>query len=423
MTYDYIVVGGGVAGLAVAELLQRAGRNVLLVEANDWLCGEASAQQQGWFHTGALYAALPTNEYFRKLVGNLDDLLNYYSGFPRMNLVAGRNLMMTTREGWFNNSRMYYFYTSPAAGHIKLPMRLLWHLAILRATSRLSWFENIDFSRELTPQLGHLMLTLRLSRNIAKRTFEFDLGPISRVLVSRDRTMNTDLICEDLLKSFLSAGGLLKLGDKVVRIEKQRVVTEGGAYNAGHIIVTSGSGVQTLADIGVPVRIVKSPLLVVAPSLSSVNFVKMTPRITETFNHIYHACSEGDYSVIGNARYFDIHDKVNDAAVEQLIIDTASKVFGLDISGRQASFYFGYKTEVPKVGYLRNYLYQIIEAKNCVVALPGKMSLAFSLAVNVCKHFGVDPPKQLRRMTDNIPLGSIREPEHLKRFRELCVEK
>ena len=90
-----------------------------------------------------------------------------------------------------------------------------------------------------------------------------------------------------------------------------------------------------------------------------------------------------------------------------------------NVSPDQASLYFGYKTEISGTPRQRNYQYQILEAENAVLALPGKLSLAFSLAVNVCRHFGVDPVTELRVFDGEAPSGTVEEPEHLQRFRRL----
>src|SRR4030095_17232371 len=85
MRRDFAVVGGGIAGLAIAELLQRSGASVVLIEKNKTLCSEASGEQQGGFHTGALYTALPDQFFFRAMVGNLHDLIDYYRVYPNKN--------------------------------------------------------------------------------------------------------------------------------------------------------------------------------------------------------------------------------------------------------------------------------------------------------------------------------------------------
>ena len=130
--HDFVITGAGIAGLAVAELLQRSGRSVLLLEAEEQLCCKASADQQGWFHTGALYAALPSSRYFRQLVGNLADLLNYYSTFANMNLASGRTLLAKSREGWFRNATCYYFYLAQRDSSIKGWQKPIWRLLCYR---------------------------------------------------------------------------------------------------------------------------------------------------------------------------------------------------------------------------------------------------------------------------------------------------
>ena len=40
--YDWIVIGGGICGISVAEILVREGKSVLLLEKNDKLVSETS---------------------------------------------------------------------------------------------------------------------------------------------------------------------------------------------------------------------------------------------------------------------------------------------------------------------------------------------------------------------------------------------
>jgi len=87
--YDWIVVGGGISGIAVAEILSRDGKSVLLIEKNELLASETSKQFHEWVHSGALYTLVPDNLLtLRYLLGATDDLLQFYSSFPRMNLTA-----------------------------------------------------------------------------------------------------------------------------------------------------------------------------------------------------------------------------------------------------------------------------------------------------------------------------------------------
>ena len=40
--YDWIVIGGGISGISIAEMLVREGKSVLLLEKNDKLASETS---------------------------------------------------------------------------------------------------------------------------------------------------------------------------------------------------------------------------------------------------------------------------------------------------------------------------------------------------------------------------------------------
>ena len=150
--YDFVVVGGGIAGLAIAELLQRSGASTVLFEQNEALCGEASAEQHGWFHTGALYSALSDPYFCRTIVGNLDDLMGYYSGFPNMNLRVDKHIFTLDQRGWFSNRTLFYAYTGLRG--VSWKWKLPWALAMYRAKRRMSWFETLDSSRTLSHQIG-----------------------------------------------------------------------------------------------------------------------------------------------------------------------------------------------------------------------------------------------------------------------------
>ena len=83
--YDWIIVGGGISGIAVAEVLCRAGNSVLVLEKNDTLASETSKVFHEWMHSGALYTLVPDNLLtLRYLLGATDDLLEYYSSYPAM---------------------------------------------------------------------------------------------------------------------------------------------------------------------------------------------------------------------------------------------------------------------------------------------------------------------------------------------------
>ena len=54
-TYDWIIVGGGIAGISLCEILTREGHSVALIEKNNKLASETTREFHEWVHTGSLY--------------------------------------------------------------------------------------------------------------------------------------------------------------------------------------------------------------------------------------------------------------------------------------------------------------------------------------------------------------------------------
>ena len=110
--YDWIVVGGGIAGVSIAEILCRQGKSVLLLEKNEKIAAETSKVFHEWLHSGALYSLVPDKlQTMRYLLGATDDLLEYYSGFERMNLYPSEaGVSITGNNGWFCNNYVQYRY-------------------------------------------------------------------------------------------------------------------------------------------------------------------------------------------------------------------------------------------------------------------------------------------------------------------------
>ena len=73
---------------------------------------ETSKVFHEWLHSGALYSLVPDNLLtMRYLLGAMDDLLEYYSSFSRMNLVPTESgISILGDDGWFNREYIEYRY-------------------------------------------------------------------------------------------------------------------------------------------------------------------------------------------------------------------------------------------------------------------------------------------------------------------------
>lgn len=389
--FDFLVIGAGIAGLAISELLQRSGVSVCLVEANDKICAETTSQQHGWFHTGALYAALPSPRFFRQLIGNIDDLLNYYAGFPGMNLRSGRHLVTTEADGWFSTRLVSYFYANASDTRIPLIEKPLWYLACLLAKGRLSWFETLDFTRELSHQISPFSFDARFSRVTRKRTLRnLNLPCKGSLLVSRDRTIDVHRVISDLVSSFVGCGGVIRVNTTIREIDGNSAYANDYQLHANHIIVAAGRSVKDLTRVAISSFL--SPMMVVAPSPFEENIVFMHPDPEYTLTHISHGLPNGrKYSVISGAMAIPESEYLDESEICRKFLLKANSVLARPLDPSNAKIFFGRKNEILFPGQERNYGYAIIDAENCTVAVPGKLSLCFSLAVNVCRHFGISP--------------------------------
>ena len=104
-TYDWIIAGGGIAGISLCEILTREGHSVALIEKNNKLASETTREFHEWVHTGSLYTLekdkMKTLKY---ILGSLDDLLEFYPSFKNMNLIpTSKGLKIDkTNKPWFN---------------------------------------------------------------------------------------------------------------------------------------------------------------------------------------------------------------------------------------------------------------------------------------------------------------------------------
>lgn len=418
--YDFAVVGGGIAGIAAAELLARSGQNVILLEAGSQFVSGASASQQGWAHTGALYAALPTSRYIRALLRNASIWLSYYRSFDRMNLEAGRPLSSRAARGWFRNITNWYFYLDAwKTPGIRPCMRPLWWLATQRAKIRLARIQSIDLARPIDTQLRLLDHPRHLLADSGPHFPPRLAGePRGIALPSQDRTLCMEAIAEDLLASFLASGGEFRLKTRVAALRRGEVITDDKVYLAKRTIVCTGRAIGELTDV--PVKVVKSPLLVTRPSLSESNLCVMAPTMELTFNHLFQAPDPADgYAVMGNASYYPADANVDDNQVMQHMLDHVRRIFGVDLSPGNCQLYFGYKTETPGLGQLRNYQYQIHDAGHAIVCLPGKATLAFSMAHQLCRSLGIDPVTHVPELNRGAVSSLVSPTQHRQASMEL----
>jgi glycine/D-amino acid oxidase-like deaminating enzyme len=426
--YDYAVVGGGIAGLAAAEMLARNGHSVVLFEKNDKLCQEASASQHGWFHFGSLYCMFPQPQFLRTLVGGVEDLIDHYSTAPGMNMRVSNSgdLYFDERPGaWFRDEPIEYIVAArnnpdfdlrrfDGIGNYLKKIFFLgtWEIAIKQFISRHRRFYKQDWrwrgdksATVLIPGAGWGDYTRDVIEKPDNDRCTLDADTHFQVK-GFDRPMVVRSIIGDLIGSFLAYGGRLEISCEVTAIDPlakggKRLTTTNGPHDAGHVVVAAGKWTSNVAP-DMKSKVVVSPLLVVYPAVNDRNFVRMTPFVDKSINHLHHRVGDRCYSLIGGGYSADPNNPLEiDTAVSQLT-DMAKKVFPAIADAEITGTYMGFKTEISsKVGE-RNYQYIIRQVDEAMTAIvPGKFSLGFSLAVNLYRALtGKMPGGQLKPFAD-----------------------
>lgn len=416
--FEYAVVGGGIAGLALAEIFARSGHKVALIEKHGTLCAETSSAHHGWFHFGSLYAIFPSNRFMRTMVGGIDDLLEYYSSFEGMNIVVERNGKLRfcdDKRAWIRDESIQYIVA--ARNNEDFDLRtfngirdyarkaffvLTWDLTIKQFISRHQRFHRFDWRSGPASADVPCAGWFDYSREVISRIGDYDLAldPSTHFQVPGfDRPMRAMRIVRDLAHGFLSAGGSLLLDHEFSSYRKiggEIVITTNRAeLVSNQLVLASGSELKSQLTGRIDVSVLASPLLIAYPAVCDVNFVRLTPFMAQTINHIHHRIGHRRYSVIGGGYFADPGDERAMVEARERLEERAAAVFPRLREASLREVYFSHKTEMPTLRGERNYQYLIRPVEDRVHAIvPGKFSLGFSTAVNAYKRLVGREPRR-----------------------------
>jgi hypothetical protein len=406
--FDISIVGGGVAGLATAEIFARSGFSVCLIEKNEKLCMEASGMHHEWFHFGSLYSIFPSNQFLRTMVGGIDDLLLYYRDFEGMNLrieAKGKIITVENKNAWIRQDNLEYIITTPQNRDFslnnyeslkelpyKLFMKYSWNKAIKQFVSRHNRFYQYDWRKgcasHYIPRAGWMDYSREHILDFNNDDINLD-SETHYTMKSYDSPMTAKHILVDLTRSFISYGGEIRTSSPVMDVSKKSeelTLDFGGKHDSilsKKVIFAAGKGITKFLKGDFKVKTVLSPLLVAYPKICSKNIVRLTPFIEKTINHLKHFVEGNEYSLIGGGYFAPENDELAIKEAGEKLKSRALKVFPKLKDAKLFEIYYGSKTEIISLKTKRNYLYHIMELeKNMYSIVPGKFSLAFSLAVN-----------------------------------------
>ena len=249
-SYEWAIIGSGIAGISIAEILTRQGHSVVLIEKNETLASETTREFHEWLHTGALYTLVPDKLItLRFVLGAIDDLIEFYSSYDRMNLIPTEAGLKIIKEssGWFDDNYIHFKYRVKGR-KITFP----WIYCIARSMYLIERIHQHDWLRrragELSPfkdRRAQRIRTLIKELLISNESF--------RTVQTPDFSINSRLLLRDMVATAISNGLEISLGDKIDKIEKrQNLKLLSGSkedIQAKNVALCNGAGIRHFSDI------------------------------------------------------------------------------------------------------------------------------------------------------------------------------
>lgn len=375
------VLGSGIAGLSLGEILSRNGWRITLVDSAPDLGGDASRCTQNWLHTGWLYAGLPYSSAMQGCAKSLRLLEKTYGAvLPRevVNVRADARGVEypPSPSGWFSPERVHYAF-AVATSDLNAIQRATWGPYLDRVPLRR--LRSLGYPTEAARDLPRAFIDLM------NRWEGHDEGHTKyRVIASTDARVDTKRVLSSLLAL---------LGDRTQVVTGARYVLErdgdrtaitidGERHTPDLCVLAAGKSVpQLLASIGADsigrhFKSVASPIVVLRRALDLPSFIRFTPNLPHTINHIKYAIGGRTVSTIGSYDFHPVDERPD-------IAPFVEKVCGrLGVStGEVVGSYYGTKTELT--GSLERRYNHAVDAVNAntFYAIAGKFS-QFPLLVN-----------------------------------------
>ncbi len=399
-TYEWAVVGSGIAGITTAEILTREGHSVVLIEKNNKLASETTRDFHEWLHTGSLYTLIPDKlKTLRFILGAIDDLTEFYSSFDGMNIkTTSSGLDIKQLEGgWFNNHHINFKYRIKGR-KVTTP----WLLGVARSINLINQIHKHDWLRrragELEPfKKNSIRNTITIFRDLLRYKEKF------YTLETPDCTINSRNLLQDLVASSIENGLEISINNAIKKIDNKNglkiLVGEKEDISAENVALCNGASIKNFSEV--KVKTTYAPIAVVSG----------VPEDYESFveldyfqNNCINILNKGNG--MGLAGGISLSDK-------KMADEYLDKVFKahkkLEPKLIEVSRYTGIKSEITFKNEPRGYLYHIVRTGDDIWALiPGKFTLSFSMAPEFYRRvYNKNPRKYLSTIKSNIESKKI----------------
>mgnify|MGYP000459860614 FL=1 len=373
-TFDWIVVGGGVAGISLSEILTREGHSVALIEKKDKLASATTREFHEWFHTGSLYTLLKDDmKTLKYILGSLDDLLEFYSSFPKMNLrPTDKGLKIAdNNKGWFSPNYINFKY--------RLKNRKLilpWLYAIARSIALIDGIRKHDWLRRRAGILESV--TTEYYFSILKNLLKIAASSNKFYKIeTTDFTTNSRDLLKDMIATAEKNGLEIFTKNELLEIKNSNnniiANCSNDNFQAKNMVVCLGDEIEKFSDLKInksyaPIAVVKNI------KADTKSFVELDCFKKNCINIVTKGKSFG---LIGG---ISLSKKVEVQKYFDFMINEHKKLNpGIEILEK----YIGVKNEIFQKKENRNYLFHINPSrkyKNVWSVIPGKFTLVFSMA-------------------------------------------
>ena len=396
-TFEWGIIGGGITGVAISEILTRENHKVVLIDKNPKLASVTTREFHEWIHTGSLYTLIPDRlKTLKFILGAVDDLIEYYSAYERMNLrptTDGLNIHNNGDNNWFNNNFIHFKYRIKNR-KITFP----WLLGVARSLRLIDKIQHHDWLRrragELEPFMQNYiveMLSLIKELILHKGEFYDKRTP--------DFTTNSRNLLRDLITTSIKNGMTVSLGNSVQSFKKNDdyyiIKGEKETFNVKNIAVCAGKSVKNFSNS--KIKTSYAPIAIVEGINDNAHsFVELDYFPKNCINMLTKGDGIGLIGGISLNKYEDCDKYLNFVIEEHKKYQPQLKVIDR---------YIGEKNEITFKGEDRNYLFHIhknSEFKNVWSIIPGKFTLAFSLAPEFYRRvYNKNPRKIFSTYIDN----------------------
>ena len=373
-TFDWIIVGGGIAGISLSEILTREGHSVALIEKKNKLASATTREFHEWFHTGSLYTLLKDDmKTLKYILGSLDDLLEFYSSFSQMNLRPTENglKIIDVNKGWFSPNYINFKY--------RLKNRKLilpWLYIIARSIALIEGIKKHDWLRRRAGILESVTSEyyLPIIKNLFKAvTSSKDFFKIK----TTDFTTNSRHLLRDMIATASKNGLEIFTNNELLEIKNSNSVIIANCSNsnlqAKNMAVCLGGEIEKFSDLKMnksyaPIAVVKNI------KAETESFVELDIFKKNCINIVTKGKSFGLIGGISLSKKSEIQKYFDFMINEHKKLNPEIQVL---------EKYIGVKNEISQKKENRNYLFHINPSKkykNVWSVIPGKFTLAFSMA-------------------------------------------